>query len=116
MMSEKSNISNFLNRYIIRYIPALCIAGFIVWHLFLAPNNYFDICRNDEKIRELEKAIKHEEMLIQQLQEEINNTESDAVTINRIAREKHGMQQAHEDVYIVVTEPGEQQTTTPEKQ
>lgn len=115
MKINKSEISDFLHKYIFRYFPAILIVSFVIWHLFIAPNNYLDICRNDNKIRELKKNITHEEMLIQQLKEEINNTESDAVTINRIAREKHGMQQAHEDVYIVVSEPSNQQTNAIEQ-
>lgn len=93
-----------MQRYVIRYISPVLIVSFVIWHLFIARNNYIDICRNDNKIRELEKSIAQEEMQILQLKEEISNSESDTITINRIAREKHGMQQAHEDVYIVISE------------
>ena len=93
-----------MQRYVIRYISPVLIVSFVIWHLFIALNNYIDICRNDNKIRELEKSIAQEEMQILQLKEEISNSESDTITINRIAREKHGMQQAHEDVYVVISE------------
>ncbi len=93
-----------MQRYVIRYISPVLIVSFVIWHLFIARNNYIDICRNDNKIRELEKSIAQEEMQILQLKEEISNSESDTITINRIAREKHGMQQAHEDVYVVISE------------
>lgn len=93
-----------MQRYVIRYISPVLIVSFVIWHLFIARNNYIDNCRNDNKIRELEKSIAQEEMQILQLKEEISNSESDTITINRIAREKHGMQQAHEDVYIVISE------------
>lgn len=107
MKIDFSKISNFIKKYIIRYIPAILIVVFVVWHLFIARNNYLDICRNDDKIRELEKNIAQEEILIQQLKKEISKAESDTITINRIAREKHGMQQDHEDVYIIVSESSE---------
>ena len=111
MKIDKSKFSATLKRFS-PYTPAILIVAFVVWHLFIARNNYIDICRNDAKIRELEKNIAQEEALIQQLKEDISNTESDTVTINRIAREKHGMQQAHEDVYIIVPAPNTQQTQT----
>ncbi|MBQ8565295.1 MAG: septum formation initiator family protein [Bacteroidaceae bacterium] len=104
MKMNKEKISDFMQRYVIRYISPVLIVSFVIWHLFIARNNYIDICRNDNKIRELEKSIAQEEMQILQLKEEISNSESDTITINRIAREKHGMQQAHEDVYIVISE------------
>ena len=111
MKIDKSKFSATLKRFS-PYTPAILIVAFVVWHLFIARNNYIDICRNDAKIRELEKNIAQEEALIQQLKEDISNTESDTVTINRIAREKHGLQQAHEDVYIIVPAPNSQQTQT----
>ena len=101
MKQSWEKISHFIKKIIVPYIPAVMIAGFVVWHLFFAQNNYFDICDNDRKIRLLEQEIAHEEALIKQLQEEIYSSESDAVTIDRIAREKHGMQRAHEDVYLI---------------
>lgn len=104
MKTERKETSKFLQKYIIRPLPAILIAVFVIWHLFIAENNYLSICRNESKIRELERNIAREEAMIQQLKEEISNTESDTVTIDRIAREKHGMQQAHEDVYLIVTE------------
>ena len=98
----------FVKQHIMPYIPAILIVGFVVWHLFFLENNsYLDICQNDVRIRELKQEIAKEEALIEQLQEEINNSESDIVTIDRIAREKHGMQLPHEDVYIIVEAPVE---------
>lgn len=102
-MKEKSLL---ILKYIRQFLPAILIVGFVVWHLFVPQNNsYLDICNNDKRIRELKQEIAQEEAAIRQLQEEINNSESDAETIDRIAREKHGMQRAHEDVYIVTTVP-----------
>lgn len=104
MKIDKEKIKEFGQKYIVKYISPVLIVSFVIWHLFIARNNYFDICRNDSKIRELEQNIAQEEQLITQLKEEISNSESDTITINRIAREKHGMQQPHEDIYIVVEE------------
>ena len=101
MKQSWDKISYFIKKIIVPYIPAAIIVGFVVWHLFFAQNDYFDICQNDRKIRELEQEIAHEEARIKQLQDEIYSSESDAVTIDRIARERHGMQRVHEDVYIV---------------
>ncbi len=102
---------HFVKQYILPYIPAALIIGFVVWHLFvLKDNSYIDICDNDAHIRSLKREIAHEEALIEQLKEEINNSESDIVTIDRIAREKHGMQLPYEDVYIVVDAPNSNPT------
>ena len=73
----------------------------------LKNNSYIDICENDAHIRALKQEIAKEEALIEQLQEEINNSESDIVTIDRIAREKHGMQLPYEDVYLIVESPAD---------
>ena len=108
-MKEKlAKLQLFVKQYIIPYIPAALIAGFVLWHLFVLQNNsYIDICENDAHIRALKQEIAQEEALIKQLQEEINNSESDIVTIDRIAREKHGMQLPYEDVYVIVEAPGD---------
>ena len=106
-MKEKlAALGRFIKQHIIPYIPAALIVGFVVWHLFFLKNNsYIDICENDAHIRALKEEIAREEALIEQLKEEIDNSESDVVTIDRIAREKHGMQLPYEDVYIVVDAP-----------
>lgn len=101
-MSKIEHIKHILQHYVFRFLPAIFIVGFVLWFLFLDENSYLDICKNDRRIRELEKSIAHEEALIIELQEEISDSESDVATIDRIAREKHGMQCAHEDVYIIV--------------
>lgn len=106
-MKEKlAKILRFIKQYLLPYIPAALIVGFVVWHLFvLKDNSYIDICENDAHIRALKEEIAREEALIEQLKEEIDNSESDVITIDRIAREKHGMQLPYEDVYIVVDAP-----------
>lgn len=87
------------------YLSPIIVTGAVVWHLFLTDINYFDICRNDDKIRDLQHQIEHEKALISQLREEIRDSKSDAATIDRIAREKHGMQRTHEDVYVTILPP-----------
>ena len=108
-MKEKlAAVLHYIKLNIIPYIPAALIFGFVIWHLFILKNNsYIDICENDAHIRALKQEIAKEEALIEQLQEEINNSESDIVTIDRIAREKHGMQLPYEDVYLIVEFPAD---------
>lgn len=91
-------------------VLALIVAGFVLWHLFMPNTGYIDICRNDAKIRNLEKEIGEEKAEISRLQEEIDNAEVDRNTIERVAREKFGMQRAHEDVYLVVEQPSANKT------
>ena len=103
-MREKfAKAIHFIKQYILPYLPLSLIVAFLLSHLFiLKDNSYIDICENDTLIRRLKQEIAQEETMIKQLQEEINNSESDMATIDRIAREKHGMQRPHEDVYIIV--------------
>lgn len=102
MKQKWAQVTGFLKQYIIPYTPAILIIAFVVWHLFGAENSYLDICENDRKIRALEQEIASEKETMEQLREDITNSNSDSLTIDRIAREKHGMQRAHEDVYILV--------------
>lgn len=105
---KKEQLKTIFNRtfnFVRNNLLALIIAGFVLWHLFMPDMSYIDICRNDAKIRSLEKEIEKENTEIARLQEEISNTESDINTIERLAREKLGMQRAHEDVYLVVDRP-----------
>ena len=111
-MSKLENIKICLQEYVFRDLPLIFIVGFVVWYLFFDENSYLDICDNDRRIRELEKNIAIEEQLIEELLDEISESESDVATIDRIAREKHGMQCAHEDVYIIVEHRDSVATTT----
>ncbi len=95
---------SFFRRYVLNYLSVIFIVIFVVSYLFIVDNNYMDICKNDEKIRALEKSIAEENKAIQELTESINNYQSDEATIERIAREKYGMQQPHEDVFVVVSD------------
>ncbi len=104
-LSSIRRVRNFLQRYFFNNLSPIIVIGAIIWHLCFTDINYLDICHNDEKIRSLQKEIANEKKKIEQLQEEIRHTKSDATTIERIAREKHGMQQAHEDVYITIPPP-----------
>lgn len=97
-------IQSFLKKYILRYLSAILIVGFVVSYLFIVDNNYLDICKNDEKIRSLQQNIEQEKTAIEQLKNEIDNVKTDPSTIERIAREKYGMQQSHEDVFLVVSD------------
>lgn len=112
MKKESNRIVDFIQRYIMRNIPAVMVVIFIVWHLFWGNDCYLNICKNDQKIRDLQEEIETEEALIEQLHKDISSSESDAATIERIARERHNMQQAHEDVYLIVTDNDTTQNTT----
>ncbi len=103
--SPLTRVGDFLQRYVFNYLSPIIVIGAIIWHLFFTDINYLDICRNDEKIRSLQEEIADEKNQIEQLREEIRHSKSDASTIERIAREKHGMQQSHEDVYIAIPPP-----------
>lgn len=106
MKITKKQISSFVKRYITPFIPAFLIVGFVVLHMLpIGDKSYIDICNNDARIRGLKQQIENENRIIEQLKQEINHSETDSVTIDRIAREKHGMQRPHEDVYIVVNSP-----------
>lgn len=102
VVSFFSTIGRFTQQHIIPLLSPAIVLFAIVWHLFFAEKNYFDVCRNDERIRELQQAIDQEKALIVQLEEEILDSKSDIATIDRIARERHGMQRSHEDVYVTI--------------
>lgn len=93
-----------LKKYIFRYLSAILIVGFVISYLFIIDNNYIDICKNDKKIRTLQQNINQEKSTIERLKKQIHDVKTDPATIERIAREKYGMQQPHEDVYLIVTD------------
>ncbi len=103
MKKALSNIWNFTKRYVFKNISAILIAGFVISYLFIVDNNYLDICENDRKIRTLQQNIEQEKESILSLQHELQQLHNNPEKIERIAREKYYMQQAHEDVYRVVT-------------
>ena len=103
--SRLSQAGDFIQKYILNFLSPTIVIVAIVWHLFFTEINYLDICRNDDKIRALQQEIDREEARIAELQKEIRNSKSDAATIDRIAREKHGMQRTHEDVYVTILPP-----------
>ena len=113
ILARLSQVGDFIQKYILNFLSPIIVIGAIVWHLFITDINYFDICRNDSRIRELQQEIDREETLIVQLQEEIRDSKSDAATIDRIAREKHGMQRTHEDVYVTILSPDTLTTIIP---
>lgn len=104
------NISKKVLTFARNNMLLLIVVGFVLWHLFMPNMGYIEICRNDAQIRSLEKEIMEEKAEIARLQEEIDSAESDINTIERLAREKLGMQRAHEDVYLVVEQPSPNKT------
>ncbi len=75
--------------------------AFAVWMLFFDRNN---IALQIQKMQELNKLEKSEELLSRQIletREELDQLKNNPATLERYAREKYLMKKENEDLYII---------------
>ena len=87
-----SRIKDFYNKYLSRIN-----AYWLVTIVFFA----LTFVMGDEKIRSLEKEIKHYQKEIEINSKKLNDLHTDKEGLERFAREEYFMKKPNEDVYII---------------
>ena len=97
-----SRIKDFYNKYLSR-INAYWLVTIVFFALtfVMGDSSLYKRYTYDEKIRSLEKEIKHYEKEIEINSKKLNDLHTDKEGLERFAREEYFMKKPNEDVYII---------------
>lgn len=97
-----SRIKDFYNKYLSR-INAYWLVTIVFFALtfVMGDSSLYKRYTYDEKIRSLEKEIKHYQKEIEINSKKLNDLHTDKEGLERFAREKYFMKKPNEDVYII---------------
>lgn len=97
-----SRIKDFYNRYLSR-INAYWLVTIVFFALtfVMGDSSLYKRYTYDEKIRSLEKEIKHYQKEIEINSKKLNDLHTDKEGLERFAREEYFMKKPNEDVYII---------------
>ena len=97
-----SRIKDFYNKYLSR-INAYWLVTIVFFALtfVLGDSSLYKRYTYDEKIRSLEKEIKHYQKEIEINSKKLNDLRTDKEGLERFAREEYFMKKPNEDVYII---------------
>ena len=97
-----SRIKYFYNKYLSR-INAYWLVTIVFFALtfVLGDSSLYKRYTYDEKIRSLEKEIKHYQKEIEVNSKKLNDLHTDKEGLERFAREEYFMKKPNEDVYII---------------
>ena len=97
-----SRIKDFYNKYLSR-INAYWLVTIVFFALtfVMGDNSLYKRYTYDEKIRNLEKEIKHYQKEIEINSKKLNDLHTDKEGLERFAREEYFMKKPNEDVYII---------------
>ena len=97
-----SRIKDFYNKYLSR-INAYWLVTIVFFALTFAmgDSSLYKRYTYDEKIRSLEKEIKHYQKEIEINSKKLNDLHTDQEGLERFAREEYFMKKPNEDVYII---------------
>ena len=97
-----SRIKDFYNKYLSR-INAYWLVTIVFFALtfVLGDSSLYKRYTYDEKIRSLEKEIKHYQKEIEVNSKKLNDLHTDKEGLERFAREEYFMKKPNEDVYII---------------
>ena len=97
-----SRIKDFYNKYLSR-INAYWLVTIVFFALTFAmgDSSLYKRYTYDEKIRSLEKEIKHYQKEIEINSKKLNDLHTDKEGLERFAREEYFMKKPNEDVYII---------------
>lgn len=97
-----SRIKEFYQKYLSRINAYwLVTIGFLILTFTAGDSNLYKRYTYDEKIRSLEKEIKHYQQEIEINSKKLNDLHTDKEGLERFAREEYFMKRANEDVYII---------------
>ena len=97
-----SRIKDFYNKYLSR-INAYWLVTIVFFALtfVMGDSSLYKRYTYDEKIRSLEKEIKHDQKDIEINSKKLNDLHTDKEGLERFAREEYFMKKPNEDVYII---------------
>ena len=97
-----SRIQDFYNKYLSR-INAYWLVTIVFFALtfVMGDSSLYKRYTYDEKIRSLEKEIKHYQKEIEINSKKLNDLHTDKEGLERFAREEYFMKKPNEDVYII---------------
>ena len=97
-----SRIKDFYNKYLSR-INAYWLVTIVFFALtfVMGDSSLYKRYTDDEKIRSLEKDIKHYQKEIEINSKKLNDLHTDKEGLERFAREEYFMKKPNEDVYII---------------
>lgn len=97
-----SRIKDFYNKYLSR-INAYWLVTIVFFALtfVMGDSSLYKRYTYDEKIRSLEKEIKHYQKEIEINSKKLNDLHTDKERLERFAREEYFMKKPNEDVYII---------------
>ena len=97
-----SRIKDFYNKYLSR-INAYWLVTLVFFALtfVMGDSSLYKRYTYDEKIRSLEKEIKHYQKEIEINSKKLNDLHTDKEGLERFAREEYFMKKPNEDVYII---------------
>ena len=97
-----SRIKDFYNKYLSR-INAYWLVTIVFFALtfVMGDSSLYKRYTYDEKIRSLEKEIKHYQKEIEINSKKLNDLHTDKEGLERFAREENIMKKPNEDVYII---------------
>ena len=97
-----SRIKDFYNKYLSR-INAYWLVTIVFFALtfVMGDSSLYKRYTYDEKIRSLEKEIKHYQNEIEINSKKLNDLHTDKEGLERFAREEYFMKKPNEDVYII---------------
>ena len=101
-MLFRSRIKDFYNKYLSR-INAYWLVTIVFFALtfVMGDSSLYKRYTYDEKIRSLEKEIKHYQKEIEINSKKLNDLHTDKEGLERFAREEYFMKKPNEDVYII---------------
>ena len=97
-----SRIKDFYNKYLSR-INAYWLVTIVFFALtfIMGDSSLYKRYTYDEKIRSLEKEIKHYQKEIEINSKKLNDLHTDKEGLERFAREEYFMKKPNEEVYII---------------
>ena len=97
-----SRIKDFYNKYLSR-INAYWLVTIVFFALtfVMGDSSLYKRYTYDEKIRSLEKEIKHYQKELEINSKKLNDLHTDKEGLERFAREEYFMKKPNEDVYII---------------
>ncbi len=97
-----SRIKDFYNKYLSRINAYwLVTIVFFAMTFVMGDSSLYKRYTYDEKIRSLEKEIKHYQKEIEINSKKLNDLHTDKEGLERFAREEYFMKKPNEDVYII---------------
>lgn len=97
-----SRIKDFYIKYLSRInLYWLVTIGFLALTFTVGDSNLYKRYTYDEKIRSLEKEIKHYQKEIEINSKKLNDLHTDKEGLERFAREEYFMKKPNEDVFII---------------